>query len=148
MASWASKQFVVQDVQYKTTLLPATEGRDIARKLIVALGPAMGELAGMPKASDPKDAEYILMQAIMRFLIDALSAIDGAFLTQMCDAFGSRTVVMRAGGEDTLTPDAFGLHFAGNYQAMFRWLLECAKANGMLDFLSVGISQGDAAAAT
>lgn len=30
----------------------------------------------------------------------------------------------------------FGLHFAGKYFEMMRWLIECCKINGFFSFLS------------
>jgi hypothetical protein len=128
MLQMPTKTFEVDGVTYRTTLLDAHAARGMYLQLVQTLGPALESLG----ATDDGPADL----ALVRMISAVVKGLSPEFLNQMCDRFGEKTVIPRTGGEDTLMPAFFGVHFAGRYSAMSRWLVECIKANGMIDFLS------------
>lgn len=120
------KTFEVRGITYRTTLLPATQGRAFYLRLMKAFGAGLSEL----------DTSRGNQAAGLGFMAGAIAGLDGVLLDDLCEAFGAATFACRAGGEDSLKGDGFDNHFTGKYSLLTDWLLELVKINGMLDFLS------------
>ena len=135
------KTFEVRGRKYRTTLLPATQGRALYLKLMKAFGAG---LSGLSNGLDEGKAA-----AGLGFVAGAISGLDQSLLDELCEAFGEVTFALRAGGEDHLKDDAFDDHFTAQYALLTDWLVELVRLNGMVDFLSemlagLGVKKGDA----
>jgi hypothetical protein len=120
------KTFEVRGVKYRTTLLPATQGRALYLKLMKAFGQGLNGLsAGLDNSAT----------AGLGFVAGAIQGLDQSLLDELCEAFGQATFALRAGGEDHLKGDAFDDHFTGRYAQLTEWLVELVRINGMVDFL-------------
>jgi len=124
-----SKDIEVDGHKYRVALLTAVEGRGIYLRLIKALGPALDAVAQVDGSKD-------LMLVFAKATVAIVDHLEPSFFDELCGVFGKSSYVQRVGGEDQLKPEVFGIHFAGRYDAMSKWLIECIRANGMLDFLS------------
>jgi hypothetical protein len=119
------RTFEVRGQQYRTSLLPATQGRSFYLRLMKAFGAG---LAGL----NP-DNEFA---SGLGFMAGAIAGLDQILLDDLCEAFGAATFALRAGGEDHLKGEGFDNHFTGNYALLTDWLVELVRLNGMLGFLS------------
>jgi hypothetical protein len=120
------KTFEVRGQKYRTTLLPATQGRALYLKLMKAFGQGLNGLsAGLDNSA----------MAGLGFVAGAIQGLDQSLLDELCEAFGQATFALRAGGEDHLKGDAFDDHFTGRYTQLTEWLVELVRINGMVDFL-------------
>jgi hypothetical protein len=120
------KTFELRGQQYRTTLLPATQGRGLYLRLMKAFGAG---LSGLTNTGDS-------FAAGLGFVAGAIAGLDQVLLDDLCEAFGAVTFALRAGGEDSLKGDGFDAHFTGRYDLLTDWLVEMVKINGMISFLS------------
>ena len=121
-----TKIIEVDGVQYRHTLLDARKGRTLYYRLIQSLAPTLDKL-DLSKDVDPG-------LFITRFVASAIAGLGPELFDSLCDACAESTMVLRPGGEDSLSK-VFSTHFAGRYSSLMRWLLETVRANGWLDFL-------------
>jgi hypothetical protein len=119
------KTFELRGQQYRTTLLPATQGRGLYLRLMKAFGAG---LAGL----DPSKGDTV---AGLGFVAGAIAGLDQVLLDDLCEAFGAVTFALRAGGEDSLKGDGFDAHFTGRYDLLTDWLVAMVEINGMISFL-------------
>ena len=125
-----TKTFQIDNDTYETDMMPATEGRALVLVLVKAIAPAFEKLTFDAKDPAKQEAEFLAAA------VNVISQLDNNVLDQLCNAFGSRTRhVVGPTQKPQLTAGYFGLHFAGRYVAMFRWVFECCQANGFLSFL-------------
>jgi hypothetical protein len=128
MSGLPTSEWQIDGITYRTTLLPATQGRGLSFRLIQALTPALESLAEL-KGSD-------LESAFAKVLAKVLGSLDLRLFEDLCDAMCNATVVPRANGEDSLKAEFGSLHFAGKYSRQLKCVVQFCKANGFLDFLT------------
>ena len=122
------RTFEVRGQKYRTTLLPASQGRGLYLRLMKAFGSGLQGL-GTGGGTDK-------FAAGLGFMAGAISGLDQALLDDLCEAFGEATFALRAGGEDHLKGEGFDQHFTGRYNVLTDWLVELVRLNGMISFLS------------
>lgn len=110
-----TRKLEIEPYTYSVTQLDALKGRKAFVKLANVLGPAF-RLATSS-------------QAVIGSLLSGLREED---LEHFCDIFAANTCV--SGGEHgdkapVLTKALFMTHFAGDYGAMFEWLVFCVETN-------------------
>jgi hypothetical protein len=126
--SLESKEFSVGGVRYRTTVLDAVTGRRLYLRILKAAAPG---LKGMADAKD-KDTASVMLGLVA----EVLGNLDEQLFDDLCDVLGGVSVICQGDKQVKLTGDVFGMHFAGKYEDLTNWLLECLKANKFLDFLS------------
>ena len=124
-ASPQVKTFEVRGTKYRTTLLPASQGRALYLRLMKAFGAGLTGLGSGDKFA-----------AGMGFVAGAIAGLDQSLLDDLCEAFGAVTFALRANGEDHLKGEGFDNHFTGRYDLLTDWLVELVRLNGMISFLS------------
>lgn len=140
-AGFPQKTFQLDGLTYRTTVLSATDGRGLYLRLVQAIAPALetfAELKPIVKAAreGTPEAEQALDSAASKAIAKVLGGIDAKLFDDLCEAMGRSTVVLRVNGEDSLSGEMGGIHFAGKYKTLLQAVFEWCKANGFLDFLS------------
>lgn len=128
MAGLPTHDFTVGGVRYSTTVLGAIKGRALYLRLLKAVGPALPKLAGL--SENPEES-------LLGALSGILQGLDCDLLDALCTEFAAVTVMPSDDGTKRVPlGPVFDIHFAGKYQHMVGWLVECVKLNGFVDFLA------------
>lgn len=123
-------EFTVDGQTYVTCQLGAVEGRRLFLDLFKAIAPA---IESIPTSDVSKEYQE---QAMLAAAARVISQLEGNLLDSLCDTFGPKTRhIVTATQTPNLDKGYFALHFAGRYIPMFKWIFECCKANGFLNFL-------------
>lgn len=123
-------EFEVDGNKYVTAQLGAIDGRRLFLDLFKALAPA---LESLPTSDVSKEYQE---QAFLAAAAAIISKLEPQLLDSLCDTFGPKTQhILSEMKTPTLDRGYFSLHFAGRYIPMFKWVFECCKANGFLNFL-------------
>lgn len=132
MEALKSVEFEVGGNKYLTSVMPATDGRVLFLAFVKVLSPALEKLTFDDKADAAKKESTILAAAA-----SVIGNLDPNTLELFCEAFGKSTYhIVSMSQRVPMDRGYFGLHFAGRYVEMMRWVLECCKVNGFLGFLS------------
>ena len=109
----------IGDTAYRVTQLQAVKGRKLLVKLLKALGPAAEAIT---------DAQSGNVGALLAKLTENL---DETLVDELCDVFAASTEYELASGKWVGLGEAgiFGLHFAGKYGEMAKWLAFAVEVN-------------------
>lgn len=127
--------------EYVVTQLDAVRGRRVFTRAAKLFAPALATAIGGSDKKTPEILEGRVLDALSK-LLEGLQEDDVDFF---CDAFASSTEVTLVDEKGRRTPKLstiFSLHFAGNYEEMFRWLLFAFEVNFGSFFDKVGFRLG------
>jgi hypothetical protein len=125
MSGFEVVKFEIDGRVYKTTVLDAYANRGLYLRIVKSITPALEKYEGLKTES-----------GWAKLVGAVLAGLDVGLFEDLCDVFGSATVVVEAKAEVTLTPEVMGIHFAKRYSSMLSFIYKCCQANGFLDFLS------------
>lgn len=113
------------------TLLPATKGLDVGRRLVKILGPAIGQAAGLAGEGGIMDADVSRLSGVLGSLAEHLGEPDTAALVKEL-----ATVNVQCDGEP-VTVQNFDIVFAGDYGTLMALVAFVVETNfaGPLGFL-------------
>jgi hypothetical protein len=125
--------YEVDGITYRHTVLDAKRGRRLYYRLVQSLAPTLNSL-DISKTDSP-------VLFLSRFIMSALAGLGPELFDDLCDACAETTFVLKSNGEDNLAK-VFGMHFAGRYSSLMKWLVETVRLNGWLDFLEESFKAG------
>jgi hypothetical protein len=133
MSGFETVKFEINGRTYKTTVLDAYANRGLYLRIVKSITPALEKYEGLKT------------EAGWAKLVGAvLAGLDVGLFEDLCDVFGSATVVVEAKAEVQLSPAVMGQHFAKRYSSMLTFVYKCCQANGFLDFLSaIAVPESD-----
>jgi hypothetical protein len=123
----------IDGVEFEVQPLGAIQGRRLFTKIVRSLGPALTEVAKLADPKAKKDAAALGLSV----LGGLLERLDPALVDELCEAFAAHCTVRYPDGAKPKLPRVFDDYFAGRYNHLTRWLIECLRLN-FADFLSDG----------
>jgi hypothetical protein len=112
---------------YEIRMLDGLVGFDLYTRLLTCAGGAMKELGKI-------DAKGDHSELALRALGALLSSLPPSLYAEARDLFAENTLVFKPSGQKPRLKHCFGIHFAGRYAHMSKWMIECFKVN-FADFL-------------
>jgi hypothetical protein len=121
---------VIDGETYEIRMLDGVVGFRLYTRLLTCAGGALQALGKI-------DAEGDRTELAARAIGALLASLPQDLYEEARGLFADNTTVFKASGQKPRLKNVFGLHFAGRYAHLTKWMVECFRVN-FADFLDEG----------